>query len=123
VIDQPDTRPGSEPVADVVAPDSFEGTISHIDALDVGYASVDLGAGRRTKEDEVDPTAGIVFNVGVGDTVQPGDVLATLYARDESRIPAAQTAIIDAFEVGDAPGATPVIMDRYTNDGWASSIR
>ena len=123
VIDQPDTRSGSEPVADIVAPDSLRGTISHIDALDIGFAAVDLGAGRRTKEDEVDPTAGIVFNVEVGDLVKPGDMLATLYARDESRISAAQTAVIDAFETGDAPGARPVIMDRYTKDGWASSIR
>ena len=123
VIDHPETRPGSDPVAEVVAPDSLQGTLSHIDALDIGFAAVDLGAGRRTKEDTVDPTAGIVFHAEVGDTVEPGDVLATLYARDESRAPAAQKAVIDAFETGDAPGAQPVIMDRYTKNGWASSIR
>jgi len=123
VIDQPETRPGSEPVADVVAPEELQGTISGIDALAIGYAAVDLGAGRRKKEDPVDPTAGIVFNVSVGDTVEPGDVIARLYAQDESRIDAAQSAVIDAFDTGEAPARQPIIMDRYTVDGWARSAR
>jgi len=123
VIDQPETRPGSEPVADVVAPEELRGTISGIDALAIGYAAVDLGAGRRKKEDPVDPTAGIVFSVSVGDTVEPGDVIARLYARDESRIDAAQSAVIDAFDTGEAPARQPIIMARYTVDGWARSAR
>ncbi|PEN11291.1 thymidine phosphorylase [Longibacter salinarum] len=119
VIDDPSSRPGSEPVAEVVAPDSLHGTITDIDALAIGFAAVDLGAGRRTKEDTVDPTAGLVFERRVGDQVKPGDVLARLYAKDESRVPAAQEAIADAFTAGDeAPESTSAILDRYTRNGW-----
>jgi len=82
---------------------------------------VDLGAGRRTKEDTVDPTAGIVFERTVGDKVEPGDVIARLYARDASRIPAAQEAVADAFTAGAAaPESTSAIIDRYTRDGWSN---
>jgi pyrimidine-nucleoside phosphorylase len=119
VVDHPDRRPGSDPVAEVVAPDTLEGTVTGIDALEIGFAAVDLGAGRRTKEDEVDPTAGLVFERTVGDTVEPGDVLARLYAQDESRIPAAQDAVAAAFTTeGDVPAPRSAIMDRYTRDGW-----
>jgi len=121
VVDDPTTRPGAEPIADVVAPDHLDGVVTGIDALAIGFAAVDLGAGRRTKEDTVDPTAGIVFERTVGDTVEPGDVIARLYARDASRIPAAQEAVADAFTAGaSAPETTSAIIDRYTRDGWSS---
>jgi len=118
-IDDPAQRPGGAPVAEVLAPDDAQGVIADIDALQIGWAAVDLGAGRRTKEDAVDPTAGIVFERHVGDTVAPGDVIARLHAHDNCRIEAAQTAVLEAITFEDAaPEDRSVWMDRYTADGW-----
>ena len=60
-----------------------EGYISGIKADVIGKASVLLGAGRMTKEDEIDYGAGICFYKKVGDKVKRGDVVCSLY-RGES---------------------------------------
>lgn len=56
-----------------------KGIISNIDARIIGEVSMKLGAGRMTKEDTIDPTVGIVLNKEVGNKVNIGDVLCTLY--------------------------------------------
>lgn len=60
-----------------------DGVIKKIDALEVGKLSVTLGAGRRNKEDKIDHGVGIKLHHLVGETVQKGDVLATLYVKEK----------------------------------------
>lgn len=60
-----------------------DGTVKKIDALAVGKLSVELGAGRRTKEDKIDYTVGIKLHKLVGDKVRQGDILATLYVKEK----------------------------------------
>lgn len=55
------------------------GYISHIDALTLGVEAMHLGAGRKTKEDNIDYAAGIMLNVKPGSKVKKGDVLAYLH--------------------------------------------
>ena len=52
-----------------------DGYVESIDALAVGLASLDLGAGRHRKEDTVDPAAGLVIEAPVGAGVAAGDPL------------------------------------------------
>jgi pyrimidine-nucleoside phosphorylase len=58
------------------------GYIESINALAIGRAARDLGAGRLKKEDSINPNVGIVFHYKVGDVINKGDCLATLYADD-----------------------------------------
>ncbi|MCI8460362.1 MAG: thymidine phosphorylase [Bacilli bacterium] len=62
---------------------SVSGTIKKINALELGKLSLALGAGKLSKEDEIDYTVGIKLNKLVGDTVKKGDVLATLYIKGD----------------------------------------
>lgn len=62
---------------DIVAEES--GILVAIDALKVGELSVELGAGRKTKDDVIDPKVGIVLKKKLGDPVEVGDTLCTLY--------------------------------------------
>ncbi len=55
------------------------GVIDSIDALEFGKLSVALGAGRENKDDIIDPSVGIVFDKLVGDKVEIGDRLCTIY--------------------------------------------
>jgi thymidine phosphorylase len=57
------------------------GWVGSIDALEIGLACVDLGVGRRRKEDVVDPAAGIVIEAPVGTRIERGDPLAVVHAR------------------------------------------
>ena len=62
---------------------SKEGTVKAIDALEIGKLSVNLGAGRQTKEDIIDPSVGIKLNRLVNDKVSKGDTLCTIYMNKE----------------------------------------
>ena len=61
-----------------------DGYISKIQADLVGKASMLLGAGRVTLDDEIDYDAGIVFSKSYGDFVKKGDVILTLYSNSNS---------------------------------------
>ena len=58
-----------------------EGFVESIDALEIGLAALELGAGRLRKEDKVDPSAGLVINKQVGDRVRAGESLVSVHAR------------------------------------------
>lgn len=57
----------------------ISGTISKIDALELGKLSLALGAGKETIKDKIDYSVGIKLNKVIGDKVKKGDVLATIY--------------------------------------------
>ena len=59
------------------------GVIKKIDALEVGMLSVKLGAGRIDKEDKIDHGVGVRLHKLVGETVEKGEVIATLYVNEK----------------------------------------
>ena len=63
---------------------SADGFVTALDPLELGYASMRLGAGRARAEEDVDAGAGIRLAVRVGDRARVGDELATLYASKRS---------------------------------------
>ena len=60
------------------------GYITELNALDIGLASVKLGAGRETKESEIDFGAGVILKKKIGDYVELNEELAILYSNKES---------------------------------------
>ena len=66
-----------------------------------GSASVLLGAGRVSKEDKIDMSAGIVLVKKTGEYVEKGDVVAKLYTSDEKRLPDAEKMFFDAITYSD----------------------
>jgi len=75
-----------------------DGYVKSINALEIGLAAMKLGAGRETKEDEIDYDVGIVLNKKVGDKVEKGEVLAYAYNNLE-HIDEILLQIFDAFTV------------------------
>ena len=55
------------------------GYIKQIKALNIGLASMKLGGGRETKDDDIDPNVGIELHKKVGDHVEVGDLLLNIY--------------------------------------------
>ena len=76
------------------------GYITHMDTEACGIASVMLGAGRTVKDGPIDMTAGIVMHKKTGDSIAEGDVIATLYADDESLFEGAAHAYVQALTIG-----------------------
>jgi thymidine phosphorylase len=79
------------------------GHVQRADALDIAVGALRLGAGRERKEDDIDPAAGILVEVKVGDRVDAGDPLARVAWNDRERLDAALPSIERAFEIGEQP--------------------
>lgn len=89
-----------------------EGFIFHMDAEKIGLSSCELGAGKKTKTDVIDLSAGLVLSKKTGDFVKCGDVIATLYTNNESLISKAKEIFLSALEFSDnEPQKTPLILD------------
>ena len=75
-----------------------EGYVKSIVALDLGVAAMKLGAGRATKDDIIDYTAGLILNKKVGDKVNKGELLITAYTNKEN-VNDVLKEIEDSFEI------------------------
>jgi pyrimidine-nucleoside phosphorylase len=109
-----DPDAGALPTAPVVreANAPRAGTVASLGAVRVGNAALRLGAGRRTKDDEIDHSVGIVLRKKRGDEVAAGDTVAEIHARDEAAADAAIEEVLAAYEFGDeAPPERSVILD------------
>lgn len=102
---------------DVIAQGS--GVISHINAEEIGVASVALGAGRETKESTIDYHAGILLRKKTGDSVKAGDVLGTLYSSSFEMIETGEKLFRAAYTID--PEAkqekAALIFARVTEEG------
>lgn len=93
---------------EVLAPAT--GYIEEVDCEGYGVASLMLGAGRNTKEDEIDYLAGIILNRKVGNFVQKGEVLATLYSSNESLFDSAENKFLSSTKIGNIkPSEKPLL--------------
>ncbi|MEC1361934.1 pyrimidine-nucleoside phosphorylase [Bacillus subtilis] len=82
IVDDPSKLPQAAYQIDVPAKEA--GVVSEIVADEIGVAAMLLGAGRATKEDEIDLAVGIMLRKKVGDKVEKGEPLVTLYANREN---------------------------------------
>lgn len=87
-----------------------DGYVARIEARQIGLASQYTGAGRATKEAEIDLSAGICVEKKIGDAVRKGDVLATLYGNDEKRVAAAEAEAAKAFVITKDVVKKPVLI-------------
>jgi len=102
--------PTAPVIHELVAP--VAGYVDSLRAIDVGNAAVHLGAGRRTKEDQIDHSVGIVVRAKRGDRVEAGQTLAEIHARteDEARFGAGE--VLAAYVISDvAPAERPVLLE------------
>jgi len=82
--DSSNSIPVSDLQEDIVA--DRDGYVTSIAAQTIGLCSQNTGAGRKVKEDDIDPYAGILLFKKVGDEVKKGDKLATFYSSDKKKL-------------------------------------
>jgi len=105
-----DALPSAPVVREVTA--GTDGFVRSIGAVDVGLAALRLGAGRRTKDDDIDHAVGILCLKKRGDSVAAGEVLAEVHARDDDTAERAVAEVCAAYDIGDeAPGARPIVLE------------
>ena len=88
------------------------GFVLGVDTESYGVASLLLGAGRNTKEDIIDFTAGVKLVKKTGDRVEKGDVIAVLYSSRTNSFEQAAAKLLSATKIGEnAPNDQPLILD------------
>ena len=90
---------------EIIAP--ADGYISSINALEIGKLSRKLGAGRLTKDDEIDLTVGIILNHKVGEYVKKGETLATIFY-NEKKI--TEEEVLSCFNFSEKPVEKPKLI-------------
>jgi pyrimidine-nucleoside phosphorylase len=115
VIEDPAILPQAGAVEVFRAPRS--GVVSAVAPRRIGHAILELGGGRVTIEDQIDPSVGFVITVKPGDTVGTGDPIASVFARDETGVALGLRALGEAITIGEEARLTPLISHRITPRG------
>lgn len=98
MVDDLDKLPQAKYTFEVEAEQS--GFVEKIGSEAMGVASSMLGAGRQTKEDVIDLAVGLMLNKKVGDRVEPGESLVTIYSNTED-VEAVKQKILENYKIGD----------------------
>lgn len=116
VVEDPSRYPSASNVEPVKADKS--GYITEMDAYSMGMVSLELGAGRRAKEDDVDPSAGFLLHKKIGDYIEENETLVTLHTNNESIISDCKDNMLKAITLSDdEPDHQKQITHRVDKNG------
>ncbi|RHH68463.1 MULTISPECIES: pyrimidine-nucleoside phosphorylase [Vagococcus] len=112
VVDFPEKLPQASYIIEV--PAKKTGVVSKIVADKIGVAAMLLGAGRRTKEEEIDYAVGLILNKKVGESVFEGESLVTIQSNHEN-VDDVLKVIYKNIEIGDL-GEEPVLIHKIITE-------
>ncbi|MFZ1292472.1 MAG: thymidine phosphorylase [Melioribacteraceae bacterium] len=75
------------------------GYLKSIDNYQIGMASLELGSGRITKTDIIDPTAGIIFYPKIGNKINKGEKIAELFSNKKIKIDETKSMILNSLTI------------------------
>jgi pyrimidine-nucleoside phosphorylase len=101
VMDDTSRLPKAKNSLEVKTP--ADGYITSMMCEQIGTASVVLGGGREKKEDNVDPSVGLMVRKKVGDAVSTGEPVFTVYYNSDARMPEARKLLESSFTIASAP--------------------
>lgn len=109
-IDNPDQYPKSIYIQKIKS--VKRGYIEKINTYNIGMASLELGAGRKTKEDKIDPKAGIVLFKKIGDYINKGDIICELHSDSKSKIKSAEDIILRSIKFSNTKPTLPKLIKK-----------
>lgn len=113
-VDDPALFPQAKIVEPVLSPQ--KGCLAAMRAADIGTAVVELGGGREKKGDSIDHMVGVVLHCKVGDKVEVGTPLFTVYANDPAKCEQAARRILSALTFSaDVVAPLPLFYARITH--------
>lgn len=116
VIDNPSLYAKPKYKSEVIAQNS--GFISDLDAFKFGMAGLELGAGRKTKADIIDPIAGITLLKKVGDKVTKGETIFTFQSNSNQAFDLVQEILGSAYTLSEkAPKKAPMVSHKIDKNG------
>jgi len=88
------------------------GYVKEIHTYKIGMAALELGAGRKTKTDKIDPKAGIVFKVKLGDKIKKGQSIAEMHSQSMDKINTAEKMILNAITYSKQKTTKPKLIKK-----------
>ncbi len=110
VAERPEILPRASHTVPVPSPGA--GYVAAINAEQVGVAAMILGAGRRVKDEPVDPAAGLVVAKKIGDRVAAGEPLATLHTNNPASIDEASRLVASAYALSQSASPPPRLIKQ-----------
>lgn len=111
VVDDPDRLPKAKYLIEL--PAQRDGVVAELVADEIGTAAMWLGAGRATKESEIDLAVGLMLNKKVGDTVKKGESLVTIHANRED-VEDVKQKLYESIRIDDHADAPVLVYDIVT---------
>ncbi|SEG50358.1 pyrimidine-nucleoside phosphorylase [Paenibacillus sp. UNC499MF] len=111
VVDDPEKLPKAKYLIEVPARE--DGIVAEIVADEIGTAAMLLGAGRATKESEIDLAVGLMLNKKIGENVKAGESLVTIHANREN-VDDVIAMIYENIRIADHAEAPVLIHDIVT---------
>ncbi len=99
-VDKPELLPDAALVEDIFA--DKDGYVAGINAGQIGWSCVRLGAGRLVKDEKIDLGVGMVIPIKVGAFLRAGDLIATIHANDSGRLGRARLEFLGAISWSDS---------------------
>jgi pyrimidine-nucleoside phosphorylase len=87
-----------------------EGYLNKTDTYEIGMAALELGAGRKTKEDKIDMSAGIIFYPSIGDNIKKDSIIAEIFTNKKSSLLSAENKILKAVEITSGKTRKPKLI-------------
>lgn len=111
VVDDPNRLPKAQYLIEL--PAQQDGVVAELIADEIGTAAMLLGAGRATKESEIDLAVGLMLNKKIGDSVKKGDSLVTIHANREN-VDDVKQKLYESIRIADHAEAPILIYDIVT---------
>ena len=120
VIETPSRVPPPEFTFEVKA--DRDGYATAFATRDIGVLAAEMGAGRMKVDDDLDMFAGITLRKKLGDRVQAGEIVATMYGADRGKVEAASRRYLPMMTISDAPALMPkrirALVDQTGVKAW-----
>jgi pyrimidine-nucleoside phosphorylase len=94
-----DTRKYPESRVHIKISANKEGYLNSIENYELGMIGLELGAGRKTKEDIIDPKAGIIFHKKLGEKINKNDILAEFFTDKKNKVEALTNKFYNTIKV------------------------
>ena len=91
---------------------SKNGFIKEMNTYQIGIASLELGTGRKRKEDKIDHKAGIIFNKKIGDYLKRGEMICQVYSDSKIKLKTAEEMILNSITFSKTKPEIPKLIKK-----------
>ena len=109
-INSPDKYPKSKYSRNVHSVKN--GFVKEIDTYQLGMASLEFGAGRRTKEDKIDFRAGIILKKKIGDYIKMDDIICEVFSESRTKMKTAEEMILNSIKFSKTKPQIPKLIKK-----------